>query len=284
VLLICRVNCDPLISSRLRHILVSLFSSSYNLSSVVARSLSVGDPDQKLVTPTISASRQVVSAQVCRVITPPSSRQYLCIPLGVRKMRVYHCHAAMLSPVFLHTHWSAKHARLLSSSGTTQTVRIRFRIFRYTLSSHSYIILPSRGEPLALKLFCPDPSYTFSALCPGSFRDGSSPAYTLLSGFGVVSAAQSVASVARRKAVKLMTRQKSGEAGLSESLMGGKYLLLPRRSSSQRPCRRSSSSHCPWRPSAVQEKTHQQDEDACRAGRFPSHPLSARSQLDPQAR
>jgi hypothetical protein len=66
---------------------------------------------------------------------------------------------------------------------------------------------------------------------------------------------------------------KSGEAGLSRSLVEGKFLLLPRRSSSQRPCRRSSSSHCPWRPFASQEKTHQQDEGACRAGRFPSHPL-----------
>jgi hypothetical protein len=122
-------------------------------------------------------------------------------------MRVHHCRAAMLSLVSLHIHWIAKHAQLLSSSGATQAVRIRFRIFRYTLSSHSYIIFPSGGEPLALKLFCPDPSYTFSALCPGSFRDGSSPAYTLLSGFGVISAAHSVASVARRKAVKLVTHQ-----------------------------------------------------------------------------
>jgi hypothetical protein len=223
VLLICRVNCDPLVGSRLRHILVSLFSSSYNLFSVVARSLSVGDPDQKLVTPTIPALRQVVSAHFVYI-------------LGERKMRVHHCHAAMLSPVSLNTHWIAKHAQLLSSSGTTQAVRIRFRIFRYTLSSHSYIIFPSGGEPLALKLSCPNPSSTFSTLCPRSFRDGSSPAYTLLSGFDVISAVQSVASVARRKAVQLMTRQKSGEAGLLRSLVGGKFSLLPRRSSSQRPC------------------------------------------------
>jgi hypothetical protein len=139
---------------------------------VVARSLSVGDPDQKLVTPTIFASRQFVSAQVCRVITPPSSRQYLCIHLECETCAVV---------IIIGYNTSSAH-----------TVSHFFR---------------SRGEPLALKLFCPDPSSTFSALCPGSFRDGSFPAYTLLSGFGVISAAQSVASVAWRKAVKLMTRQ-----------------------------------------------------------------------------
>jgi hypothetical protein len=142
-------------------------------------------------------------------------------------VHVYHCRAAMLSPVSLNTHWIAKHAQLLTSSGTTQAVRIRFRIFRYTLSSHSYIIFPSGGEPLVLKLFCPDPSSTFSALCPGSFRDGSSPAYTLLSGFGVISAAHSVASVARRKAVKLVTHQNQVKQASRESRGGQVFGAAP---------------------------------------------------------
>jgi hypothetical protein len=199
-------------------------------------------------------------------------------------MRVHQCRAAMLSPVSLNTHWIAKHAQLLSSSGTTQTVRIRFRIFRYTLSSHSYIIFPSGGEPLALKLFCPDPSFTFSALCPGSFRDG--PSHGLYPALRVRrDQCCSICGISGpAEGRQTDDPSKSGEAGLSRSLVEGKYLLLPRRSNSQRPCGRSSSSHCPWRPSAFQEKTQQQDEGACRAGRFPSHPLSARPQLIPQAR
>jgi hypothetical protein len=134
---------------------------------VVARSLSVGDPDQKLVTPTIFASSQFVSDQVCWVITPPSCLpvslhtfwecerrvfiivvlpyfcQYLCIHVGVQNMRgCYH-------------HW-VQHKQCaygFAFSGTPHLL---------TATSFS----PSQGELLALKLFCPDPSSTFSAICP----------------------------------------------------------------------------------------------------------------------